>query len=147
MERYVNILRMNKHRASTKHNYYIVWKIFNEFFIILDIKPDSWEKRLVLYVGFLISDKKKSTSIQSYISAIKLVLKDDGIQLNEDTYLLTSLMKACKYVNDKVFTRMPIQKSLVNLMLDETNNFFEDKNQNYLAILYREILQQPITDF
>ena len=39
MEEIVIQLKQNRHRDSTKRNYYCVWKSFNDFFIRLDIKP------------------------------------------------------------------------------------------------------------
>ena len=108
MKRLVDKLRYNHNRSSTRNNYLCVWRSFNEFFIHLDVKPDSWEDRLVLFIAYLIEQKKKSSTIRSYISAIKSVLVDDSISLNQDKYLITSLTKACKYQNDTVHTRLPI---------------------------------------
>ena len=106
------------------------------FSIRLDVKPDNWEDRLVLFVGFLIEDGKKSSTIKSYISAIKSVLKKDGVEISENKYLLGSLTKACKYVNDQVYVRLPIQKGLLNLILKEIEQLFEERNQVYLKNLY-----------
>ena len=64
----------NKHRSSTQKNYYCVWKIFNEFFVKLDRKPSGWEDRITLFVAYLINRGKKSTTVRSYVSAIKAVL-------------------------------------------------------------------------
>ena len=139
MERLVSKLKNDKHRTSTKLNYYCVWRNFNEFFIKLDRKPDTWEQRLVLYVGYLIENKRKSTTIRSYISAVKSDLQDDGITLNQDQYLLSSLTRACRFKNDYVKMRLTIQKGLANLILDETENYFLDQNQEYLSKMFRAI--------
>ena len=136
LENYVDRLRNNRNRNSTKKNYYTVWRTFNEFFVKLDRKPHTWEERLILFVGYLIEKKRKSATIKSYISAIKSVLADDGVKLNEDRFLLTSLTKACKLVNDKVRTRLPIQKGILNILIKKCNEFFSEQNQSYLAILY-----------
>ena len=37
----VEQLKLQRHRQSTKDNYYGIWKTFNQFFIRLDIKPTS----------------------------------------------------------------------------------------------------------
>ena len=87
---------MNRHRCSTKTSYYGTWKQFNEFFIRLDHKPKSLEDRLVLFVAYLIENKRKSSTIRSYISAIRAVLANDGVTLNDDKVLLMSLTQACK---------------------------------------------------
>ena len=104
LQRIVNKLKDQSNRKSTDKMYYQVWKNFNNFFIHLDSKPLPWEDRLVLYVGNLIELDRKSRTIKSYISAIRSVLGKDGVLLNENKYLLTSLTKACKLRNDKVET-------------------------------------------
>ena len=54
MQNIVNQLQTQQYRNSTMNNYYCVWKKFNQFFIKLDIKPNFWEDRLILFVGYLI---------------------------------------------------------------------------------------------
>ena len=127
----------NKHlRNSTMANYYSIWRQFNEFFIKLDRKPDSWEERIILFVGYLIEKKRQSQTIKSYVSAIKLVLQHDGIEFNENKFLLMSLTRASKLVNDKVKTWLPIQKGLLHVLLATTDKYFNEKNQPYLSLLY-----------
>ena len=87
----VERLRVQCHRGSTRKSYYAVWKNFNKFILSLDKRPKKWEDRIVLYVGYLISKGKQSSTIKSYLSAIRAVLKQDKVKLNEDEYLLTSL--------------------------------------------------------
>ena len=135
----VEKLRRKRNRTSTQANYYSIWKLFNEFFIKLDRKPDTWEDRLVLFVAYLADQEKKSSTIKSYISAVKAVLRDDGVILNEDRYLLASITKGCRYVNDDVRTRLPIQKNLVKLLYNTMSTVF-DSEQPYLVLLYRTIL-------
>ena len=104
----------------------------------LDFKPKTWEERLVLFVGFLIQNNRKSTTIRSYISAIKCVLRQDGEELNEDVYLLKSLTKACQLKNDKVHTQLPIRKGLIHLILANLLKIFSG-DQSYLTKLYRAL--------
>ena len=137
IEQVIENLRGKRHRASTKRNYYCIWRKFNEFFIKLDKKPRQWEDRLTLFVRYLIQEKLKSQTIKSYISAIKAVLMEDGVELNENKYLLTSLTKACKYTNDIIRTRLPIQKNLLRLILDKTEDHFA--YQHYLTLLYKAV--------
>ena len=118
-------------------NYYAVWKSFNKFFVQLDVKPKTWEDRLVLFVGHLIQRKLKSNTIKSYISAIRSVLSDDDIELNVNQCLLTSLTKACKIVNDTVELKIPIKKPLLKINLQKITILFSD--QPYLDILYRTL--------
>ena len=135
----VNKLRMEKSRESTRNLYYGVWKNFNKFIIRLDKKPKSWEDRIILYTGFLVQNKRKSTTIRTYLSAIRSVRKDDGVTINEDRFLLNSLTRVCRLVNDRVRTRLPIQRGVLNVLLDEIATCFEKDNQLYLAALYRAL--------
>ena len=123
---------------STKKNYYSIWKSFNEFNICLDTKPTSWEDRLNLYIGYLIEFKKvQSQTVLSYISAIKSMLITFGnYQLNEDKFLLSSLTRTCKFQNDTVRTRLPIQKLLLKELLRSIDSYYSNCNQMYLAHMY-----------
>ena len=76
----------------------------------LDRKLRNWDQRLTLFVGYLIENKKQSSTVKSYISAICAVLQDNGIKLSDDQYLITSLTKACRLVNDKVHHTLKIQR-------------------------------------
>ena len=111
---------MCKYRQSTKKNYYTIWKSFNEFYLKLDRKPDTWEHRINLFAAHLIHNNRKAATVKSYISAIKAVLSDINIVVNEDKYLLQSLTKACKLQNDQVTIRLPIHKDMLNLVLKTT---------------------------
>ena len=139
MERIVDQLKQGRVRNTTKKLYHTVWKNFNEFFIKLDRKPETWEDRLVLFVGYLADKRRCSQTIRSYISAIKNILADDGIKLSTDKFLLTAITKACKLRNDQVRTRLPIQKGLLNIILKYVKNFYEDSGQLYLASLYQAL--------
>ena len=86
----------------------------------------------------MVAKKLKSNTIRSYISAIKSVLKDDGVTVNEDKYLLASLTKACRYRNDhQVKIRLPIKRQLFECILYNTFKYFQDNGQEYLNKLYR----------
>ena len=78
--------------------------------------------------SLLVDHKQlKSTTIQSYLSAIRAVL-----------FLLSSLMRACKL---KLFTHLPIQKELLNLIIDECYRYFnKQKKQPYLTCLYNALM-------
>ena len=127
-----------KHRDSTNRNFFTVWKLFSSFCLRLDRKPVTWEDCLVLFVGYLVDSGKQSSTVQSYISAIKDVLRDDGFRINEDKYLLSSLTRACKLINDQIRTRLPIQKGMLGVILQRLTVMFQD--QPYLATLYRTLV-------
>ena len=93
----------------------------------------------MLFVGYLVQGKKKSSTIKSYISAIRSVLKEDDEVLNENKYLLTSLTKACRYINDHVRTRLPIKKHLLNQILQTIHKIYLPDSQPYLVTLYKAI--------
>ena len=82
----VDKLSRLRHRDSTCANYYSVWKVFSKFCLHLDIKPKSWQDRLTLFVGYLVDEGKQSSTVKSYISAIKDVLKDDGSDIKKNTF-------------------------------------------------------------
>ena len=88
MEAILNSLKTKQHRASMSANYYAIWKKFNTFLITLDARPPDWEQRLALYCAYLVEiDKLQSSTIKSYISAIKAVLKSDGYNWNDSKSL------------------------------------------------------------
>ena len=135
----VDRLRLQKHRSSTKANYYTVWKIFSRFYLRLDIKPEQWEDRIILFIGYLINNKKQSSTVKSYLSAIRNILKDDGVELNENIFLVSSLTKACKFANDRARTRLPIQKSMLTVIINQVEKHFNKTNQPYLKLLYKTL--------
>ena len=122
-------------RNTTDSTYYNVWKNFNQFLIKLDKMPKTWEDRLTLYCTYLIKIKnRKSSTIKSYVSGIKHVLKTDGYEWNDNQVLLNSLIKSCKLKNDKLKVRLPIQKGLLELILFKIQRKYE--NQPYLEAMY-----------
>ena len=129
-------LKMEKYRKSKQRNYYSVWKVFNEFYMQLDRKPGSWEDRITLFAAYLIRENRKSTTVKSYISAIKAVLADINVTVNEDTYLLNSLTHACRLTRDSYSIRMPIPRELLNVILNRTYKYHLNNGQSYIAQLY-----------
>ena len=131
---------MQKHRDSMKQNFYTVWKLFNKFLIRLDKKPHEWEHRLILFVGHLIDENKQSSTVKSYVSAIRAVLKDNNIDLNEDQYLISSLTKVCRLVNDQIRMQLLIQKVMLSVLLKQMEIHYTSINQTYLKILNKALL-------
>ena len=72
---------------STKRNYFTIWRLFNKFCVRLDEKPLNWEDRIILFTGHLVESGKKSSTVKSYISAIRAVLRDINISISEDKYI------------------------------------------------------------
>ena len=93
--------------------------------------------RLTFYIGFLIKENKQSQTIKSYISAIRKILKENNIEINENKFLFSALTKACKLNNARVTTRLPIQKGMLKILLKEVHNkFLIWENQPYLHAPY-----------
>ena len=134
----VESLKNQRHCMSTRENYYEIWKNFNQFFLKLDDKSTSWGKRLTLYIGYLIQNKWKSTTIKSYISAIKAILKDSGIKFNLDESLISALTQACRLRNDTFQTKFPIGRELLHLLLKAIHKVFKSP-QPYLVTMYKAL--------
>ena len=135
----VEELQLNQHRSLTRKNYYAVWRLFNQFYIKLDVKPTAWEDRLTLFVGHLIQMERQSQTVKSYISAIKAVLKMHKIKIEEDHYLLSSLTRACQLKNDHLQARLPIHKGMLAILVRDTEEYFCNINQPFLACLFKTL--------
>ena len=122
---------------STRKNYHKIWIQFNKFLLRLDYKPKLWEDRVSLFVANLIECKCQSATVKSYISAIRHVLKVDGYQWKEETAVLSSLTRACKLMNDKQHTRLPIHYKLLEVILFELARVLS--HQPYLKCLYQAL--------
>ena len=132
------MIRGQKHRKSTKSTYHKVWQKFNNFLIQLDKIPQDWESRLALYVTHMYLEKMKSTTIRSYVCAVRSILADDGYELKESKMLFSALTRATRLCNDRVINRFPIQKGLLRLLLFEFDRILNEKaQQDYLTKMYQ----------
>ena len=91
MELVVQKLLGQQNRPSTVKNYLNIWRNFNNFVMNLDVMPKKWETRTTLYIAYLIEEGKQSSSIKSYVSAIKKMLVSDGYPWQDKEVLLNSL--------------------------------------------------------
>ena len=121
MERIIEKLKSCKNCESTKRNYLGIWRNFNKFVMRLDKPPKTWEHRTVLFCAHLIEDGIQSATLKSYVSAIKCVLKDDGYKLQNDQFIITTLTRACRNINDKVFIRKPISRNVLEVLIFEVS--------------------------
>ena len=126
-------------RNSTSQNYLAIWRQFNRFVINLDVKPRTWEDRVTLFIGYKIDNGMQSSTVKSYVSAIKKLLVDDGYPWDDNKVIVGSLTKACKIINDRVHTRLPIQCSLLEMILFEVHRIYSQKGQLYLLVLYQAL--------
>ena len=130
-------LKNSQTRVSTKHNYHKIWKHFNKFLIKLDSKPPRWEARVTLFCTYLVDKGTQSSTIRSYISAIKHMLKMDGYHWSDNDLLLSSLTRACKVINDTYHQRRPITKTILEIMLFELERLFS--KDLYLEVIYKAV--------
>ena len=137
MERILESLKNNKNRRSTVKNYHQIWKQFNEFILKLDVKPNSWERRVALFCAYMVEKGSKSTTIHSYISALKNILVTDGYHWDESMILVESITKACRLMNDTVFNRFQTRIGFLEMILFEVGRIYKDNV--YLEILYKTI--------
>ena len=133
----IDKLRLKRFRQSILDNYYSIWRAFNKFILRLDDMPNHWEDRVILYIGYLIKENRQSSTIRSYVSALRAILMEAGHELTEDKFLLKALTKACKLTNDRVRIKIPIKKHMLTELLDKLSEHFS--SQPYLKKLYRAI--------
>ena len=140
----VDKLQMERNRDSTRKTYHTVWKLFSDFYLKLDQKPKEWEDRIVLFAGFLIQNKCKASTVNSYVSAIKSMLAEINVKISEDRFLLNSLVRACRLRSNHVTIRLPIQRPLLEVLLRQVDSNYlnpDGRNQQpYLAILFKALL-------
>ena len=97
--------------------------------------PKTWEDRLSLYCAYIITIKKlQSSTVKSYISGIKHILRIDGYEWDDDKVLLNTITRSCKLKNDKLKVRLPIQKGLLELILFRIQRKYS--TQPYLEAMY-----------
>ena len=65
------------------------------------------------------------------------MLKSDKYRWNNNLVLFTSLTKACKNINNRVRTQLPISQGLLEILLFELEHLYHD--QSYLLVLYRAV--------
>ena len=140
IRRIVECLKNQRCRDSTRKMYHRVRKLFGKFYSRLDVKPPTWEERITLFAGFLIENKLKSTTVKTYLSALRSVLAEDGHKLNEDLFLMNSLTHACILKNDQLTIRFTIYKELLHIIINEARTWFSLINQPYLQILVPALL-------
>lgn len=139
-KRVVDRLQNSDVEWSTKTMYYRVWCLFNRFLLCFDDLPTSWEEKLVLFAAFNVEIGNAPATISSYMSAIRYMLRHDGINISNVSCKLASIIRACKVNNDEVSVRRPIRKNLLKLIMQAVERRFLKKGQVFLAKLYKAML-------
>ena len=98
-----------------------------------------------MYCAYMIDKgKTQSSTIKSYVSAIKSMVKLVRYKWNDSRVELTSLTRACKKLNDRLTCKIPIQRYLMEIILFEVCRIFKD--QPYLSLLYKAIFSLAYYD-
>ena len=90
-------------------------------------------------MAFLIENNRKSSTIKSYVSAIRVVLKRLGIHICKNNEVLATLIRACRLKNDVIQTRLPIRRGLLEVLIKSIAKCFKSP-QLYLVILYKAFM-------
>ena len=73
--------------------------------------------------------------IQSYVSAVKAILRDDGIEIEDNSVALAALIRSSKQMNrTESRTRMTIQKGLLCIILDHIENYFSLRYESTISL-------------
>ena len=139
MERVLESLMANQTRESTKANYQSIWRQFNRFLVRLDWLPRGWEERASLFSAHLVSKGIQSSTLKSYISAIKHMVNTyaDNYEWNDKKILLSAIVRACSLKNNCLTARLPIQLALFEMLLFEIERNYQC--QPYLCSMYKAI--------
>lgn len=111
-------------KPKTKKLYHTVWVSFNQFLLKFNRLPRTWEEKILLFVTHLADSGKKPSTIKSYVSAIKNKLKTDGTEIDDQRVELTAIIRAVKLKDNRIFVRLPINKRILAVLLDQADLFF-----------------------
>ena len=137
MKLIIEKLKSMQTRQSTAKTYLSIWRQFNKFLMRLDATPDTWEDRATLFVAHLVHDRRlQSSTVESYLSAIKRTLLNDDYDWEDNTILVRSLTRACRIINDSVRVRLPIHCMMLEFILFEIQRKYRKMGNWYLEHLY-----------
>ena len=94
-----------------------------------------WKEKMMFFGTHLVDSGLQSSTIKSYFSAIKHVLKINGYDWDDKKVMLATLTRSCKLLNDPVKIRLPIKMGLLDAILFELERYFD--TQPYLQLLYK----------
>ena len=87
----------------------------------------------------MVKKERASATIEGYTSAIKKILKMEGITIDATEHNLAGLIKAAKYKNNVLTVRLPIQRNLLGLIIDWIEERFYGRSQPFLSKLHSAI--------
>lgn len=128
------IIKNHRLQPSTRKSYKKTWNRFNKFISRFDVIPPKWEDRIIVWATHLAENRKKSNTIKSYISAVRYCLSLDGIKVSHSNCELAAIVQAAKKANDELYVRLPIQKGLLQLLLNFIRStYIQQRGQKYLG--------------
>ena len=92
---------------------------------------------MLLYAAALVDEGVQSSTLKSYISVIRAILRADNYRWDDQKIEITMVTKACHLKNNRVYSRLPILKGLLEIILFELERYF--LNQPYLELLYKSL--------
>ena len=93
-----------------------------------------------MFTAQLIQEGRAGQTVRSYVSAVRSILKEDGIKLTHDYQPLISLLQSTKYTTKPSGQiRLPIQWGLVKLIADDMDNHYSGVD-SYSNIMLKAIL-------
>ena len=99
--------------------------------------PSTWEERTTMFCVYLAKIKEvQSSTIKTYVTAIKSKLVADDYEWNDKLVLLSTFTGVCRLHNDFVRTRFPIGVKLLDMILAEIGRII---NSVYLVLMYRTL--------
>lgn len=119
----------------TKDSYHGIFENFLDFLGLFRSLPERWEEKMVLYATFLADNIYGEQTIRGYMSAIRHELLQDGHELDEDKFLLESIIRSTRYKNREKRERLGISQEMLHKILDQVDESYS--TQPYLKALYK----------
>lgn len=137
-KRIKQLIQSYRLKHSTRKSYKRTWNRFNKFISKFNLIPPKWEDRIIVWAAHLADHRKSSSTIKSYVSAIRYCLSLDGIKVPHSNCELSAIIQAARQMNDRLYVRLPIQKDLLKLILNFIHtSYIEGRGQSYLGSLLK----------
>ena len=117
IELIIEHLKVQSCQKQTAKNYLGIWRRFKQFILKLYVRLRAWEDKATLFIGYLIENIMQSSSVKSYLPAIKKTLVDNGYKWNDARVQVATLTRPCRLINDRVMIRFGVHCGLLELIL------------------------------
>ncbi len=104
-------------RESTKQTYAAAWKRFVGFAARLDQHVATWDERLLLFVTYLADAGITSGTIHTYVTGIRFQLRCEGVQMIQDTFALTRVLRGAAKFHQKFSLKLPVTLHLLHRLV------------------------------